>query len=453
MSCPDQAETLILPRSGSLNLSEGLDVEIKNWLNGLKSNDDKSKLAKEIIALANSGGGRIYIGFDDKGDKFPEIQPQKDELNAFTQDSIASVVNRYVTPPCQCSVSYHQQKDSTISHPVISVPGGHRVPVWAKRGSSDNKTLRSETIYIRRPGGASEPPRTQDDWEKLLDRLVRARQDELLVAIRDVLNPPQVVIPPEDNLYQWDNMCLRLWTDKINVLQESDARRNKNGYWTVSFQIDNFNRPSLATLKKSLATEMPTYSGWPPFTYLEFAPRKPSASGDEIEAWLAESHSVDELVNVDDRADYWRVSNRGKGFLLRPMQEDRTEYLSNIFPRPARPYFSWTLPIYRMSEVLKFVEALAEKFADKNSQFSLLLNYYGTNDRQLVHSDFNYILFEGAKCSQSKIESSLNGNVSQIGLNLAELVFTLLTPIYEQFDFTELPRALVNSVVQEVMSN
>lgn len=49
------------------NLTERLDVEVKNWLNGPRTNDDKARLAKEIIALANSVGGDIFIGFEDEG--------------------------------------------------------------------------------------------------------------------------------------------------------------------------------------------------------------------------------------------------------------------------------------------------------------------------------------------------------------------------------------------------
>jgi hypothetical protein len=45
--------------------------------------------------------------------------------------------------------------------------------VWAKHGSPDEKTLKAATVYIRRAGGFSEPPRNQDDWEKLIDRLVK----------------------------------------------------------------------------------------------------------------------------------------------------------------------------------------------------------------------------------------------------------------------------------------
>ena len=66
------------------NLQENLEVEVKNWLNGLQAKSDKAILAREIIALANHGGGYIFIGFDDKGATLPEIAPAVGELEAFT---------------------------------------------------------------------------------------------------------------------------------------------------------------------------------------------------------------------------------------------------------------------------------------------------------------------------------------------------------------------------------
>ncbi len=63
------------------NLSEGLEVEVKNWLGGLQSNDEKAILAKEIIALANQGGGYIFIGFEDEGDGHPETDPKIKDIH------------------------------------------------------------------------------------------------------------------------------------------------------------------------------------------------------------------------------------------------------------------------------------------------------------------------------------------------------------------------------------
>ncbi len=139
------------------NLQENLEVEVKNWLNGIQGNDDKARLAKEIIALANNGGGYVFIGFDEEGNDHPEIQPEVGELQAYTQDAIANLVHRYVTPPCQCSLQFAIKTDGNISHPVIVVPGNHRTPLFAARGGSNNTLLDNGKVYVRRPGGYSEP--------------------------------------------------------------------------------------------------------------------------------------------------------------------------------------------------------------------------------------------------------------------------------------------------------
>lgn len=434
------------------NLSEGLDIEVKNWLSGLQSNDVKAKLAKEIIALANNGGGYIFIGFDDEGEGHPEIPPDAGELEAFTQDSIASLVERYVTPPCQCTVEYFLREGSELSHPVIAVPGEHRTPVWAQRGSPDKTTLQKGTMYVRRPGGYSEPAKTQDDWEKVLDRLVKARQIDQFNAFRDIINPPKDVVAAKPDLDQWDKTSLDIWRKKVAKLPDGDGRCHQQGYWTVSFSIEPFKNPTLRELKEFLERESPAYSGWRPFTFIHRAPLKPTAAGDIIQAWLAQDHNPKTLTSVDERADFWRVSRDGTGFLLRPMQEDRESYCSNISPRPQGPSFDWTFPIYRMTEVLKFVEALALKFSDQNAEFNILLNYYRTEGRSLQSHSFKYNLWESASCTQDTLVARLSGVVSDIGVSLEEKIYSLLTPIYEQFDFTELPKTLVDSVVREALS-
>lgn len=106
-----------------------------------------------------------------------------------------------------------------------------------------------------------------------------------------------------------------------------------------------------------------------------------------------------------------------------------------------------------MTELLKFVEALATKFASGNSGFLILLKYYGTEGRKLQQHTFQYHLFDGAVCSQPQLESRLDSQIFRIGIALEELVHALLVPIYEQFDFTELPRALVNNVVRDAFAN
>ncbi len=433
------------------NLQESLDVEVKNWLGGLQDENKKSRLAKEIIALANGGGGYIFIGFKDTTDGHPEIPPGDGEREAFNQDNIANVVSRYLHPPCQCEVGLFQRSGSDIQHPVISVPGDHRTPVWARRDSPDQRTLKQKTVYVRRAGGGSEPPQTQDDWERLIDRLVKARQRDQLDAIREIINPSSVVKAPEQpTLEAWDQESYETWQRLLQPVPAASPLRLEAGHWTFSFSISPFNRPSLADLNRALYLEMPKYSGWPPFTYIHREPMRPHPQGDKIQAWLADDR---EDVNADpNHSDFWIISRDGFGFSLRPMQEDHPRFGENRMPAPDRPVFDWILPVYRTTEFLKFVEALALRFSDDAAQFSAILRYHGTEGRSLHNSNLQYNLLGGGRCAQPTLESQITAEISTIATNIEELVLTLLSPIFEQFEFSELQQALVNNVVRDAMS-
>ena len=427
------------------DLREGLQVEVKNWLNGLTSANDKARLAKEIIALSNNGGGFIFIGFDDEEPHAP-IQPADIERSAFTQDNISGLVNSYVSPPCQCELHYLRQLEGAISHPVIVVPGGHRTPVFARRGAPDNNILDNGKVYVRRPGGNSEHARTQDDWEKLLERLVKARQSDQLNAIREILSPSQATEVSAESgevLNDWIDDCLNRWRERTVALDDDDPRRFNTGYWYVAYILDSFHAPSLVELRQQMDLGMPKYSGWPPFTFLHRPDRRPQAFGESIEAWMG----------ADDdghHSDYWRVTRDGKAFLLRPMQEDSPDYGSNVTPGPPRPTFDWVLPIFRMTEVLKQLESFAHQNDSRDSNFDLAITYVGTAGRTLWRVDREFWLDECGPCISEEISNRIRASVPELEFNLNELLWKLLQPIYAQFDFADLERELIDRVVTKV---
>ena len=94
---------------------------------------------------------------------------------------------------------------------------------------------------------------------------------------------------------------------------------------------------------------------------------------------------------------------------------------------------------------------MSNHFGNANSTFELQINYYGTANRRLETGTRNYLLFDGAACSTNEIESAISAPVADLETNLEELLHALLVPVYEQFQFTELPRELVTNVVQDVL--
>src|SRR6202158_1280172 len=166
---------------------ETLDVEVKEWLD-LTDNDHRALVAKEIIALANHGGGVLVIGFEEQADgTFKLSGGRPSNLDAWSQDSIQSIIAKYVDPGVQCRVHHRSRNGSIEKYPIIVVPGGHRAPIRAKAGSPDGKKLVPHRVYIRRPGPASEEPKAAEEWDRFFERCLQNRRAELLEAMRSIM--------------------------------------------------------------------------------------------------------------------------------------------------------------------------------------------------------------------------------------------------------------------------
>lgn len=115
----DLDELLLEPR-------ETLDVEVKEWLD-LTDNGHRALLAKEIIALANHGGGYIVVGFEELADgTFKPATPSPANLDDWAQDAVQSIVAKYVDPAIQCRVTHRAPPGGADRYPIIAVPGSHR---------------------------------------------------------------------------------------------------------------------------------------------------------------------------------------------------------------------------------------------------------------------------------------------------------------------------------------
>lgn len=247
-------------------------------------------------------------------------------------------------------------------------------------------------------------------------------------------------------LKEWAAISLEKWKECLdrNEIDEKDPRRFENGYWYTAFKIDFLNAPSISELKKTVEEIPVRFSGWPPFVCRPKHAIHPL--GDTIESWLGTDDN-------GELSDYWRVSRSGQGFLLRPFQEDSTAYARNMNPEFAGKMFDWILPVFRTIEMLKFIEQLSTGYSESGGRFMLLLHYNGVENRRLVQHDFKYILGRGGTCRIGEFETCVDGSIMEIKINLADLIQRILAPVYEQFDFAELKKELVEEITNEVFNN
>lgn len=273
---------------------EALDIEVKDWLN-LDDNDHRAALAKEIIALANHGGGFVVIGFTERTDgSFGASPSRPPKLDNWSQDSIQSIVAKYVDPAVQCRVEHiHCVGNETGGrHPVIVVPGGHRVPVRAKAGSPDGKRLVAHRVYVRRAGPSSEEPKTAEEWDRFLERCLQNRQAELLEAMRSIMAgviPGSTPAKPtrEQELTAFEQEAVSRWRSCTDSLPQDSPPRFPHGYYDVGFAIDaSIEVVSLQRLRDIVRESVQNYSSWPPFVTLERSPFTPRPVSGAVETWI-----------------------------------------------------------------------------------------------------------------------------------------------------------------------
>ena len=175
---------------------EELDIEYKSWML-LTEPIHRAKIAKHVCAIANSGGGWIVFGVNDDGS---HAEPHPGSLDAYRQDEINNICDKYLCPQLQCSVTNVRSKLTGKLYPVVRVPSHKTVPICAKQnGPVDGKKISGIVKgihYIRCAGPKSAPIDNPDLWQSLIHRCVINERQSLLNSISRLFEEPQRVLTP-----------------------------------------------------------------------------------------------------------------------------------------------------------------------------------------------------------------------------------------------------------------
>lgn len=432
---------------------EDLDVEAKGWLDLVGSNEHKATLAKALLALANHGGGFVLIGFEETDRGLAPAAARPTTLDAYTQDHVNGIVQSYAEPPFHCAV-HHVQGPTGAIHPVVAVPGGHRVPIRARRGGPGNATVQMHAIYVRRPGPQSEVPQSGAEWDALLGRCLAARRDELLSNMRDLLlgtvpQAPQAQAEGE-RLNRWVEACLARWKELVAGLPADDPRRCPRGRYWFAYQLrGDFRRLPLPEFHDALARSNVRHTGWSPWWVPTRPGITPYVRDGAVECWLG--RDGDRAFTDAAHADFWRVSPEGFGFLLRGYDEDGPEVAARGFV-PGRT-FDLTLPIWRAGEALLNAERLAANLGGEGTTMAFRAQYEGLIGRELTVIARDRVLFERRTSNEDTATLDTLVPVTSISPNLVEVVHPLLAPLYAIFDFFRLSPDLVSGELTRMRNN
>lgn len=424
---------------------EDLDFEVKNWLDLQGSAEDKATFAKAVLAISNHGGGFIALGLLDEG--IVEAEGRPATLDGYSQDLINGIVKNYCDPHFHCAAHIVPSPAGAL-FPIVVVPGGHRVPIRARRAGPSGNTVRNNAIYVRKPGPCSETPQSAQDWDDLLSRCLRNRRDEMFDQIRDLITGtvPQVEQAAEPaRLDEWIRTSFDRWHGLVEPLPADVGPRLPHGRYCFAYEIIGERQQiAPAHIREVLRASVVRHTGWPPFWYPTRDGIEPYLLDGAVECWLGSDSQKTVEERDAARSDFWRIDPAGLAFLLRGFQEDGMDAQRSA-RQPVAPatVFDITLLVWRIGETLLHARSLAANLFDGPTTISFIATYEGLTGRSLVSIDNRRDVWEGRVARQKAITLSTNVNAQAIDSNLPEIVHPLLSPLYALFDFFELPMQLV----------
>jgi hypothetical protein len=147
------------------------------------------ELIKDILAMANSGGGQIVIGVSEpQGGGFSFDGITDSDAKTWDPTRLANKVNSFADPPVSLRVRIAVCYGRKFA--VITVDGFLQVPHVCKKECSTpegSRILTAPTFYVRTANCESSPVRNAADLNELIERAVRTRQGQMLEAMRSIM--------------------------------------------------------------------------------------------------------------------------------------------------------------------------------------------------------------------------------------------------------------------------
>lgn len=159
------------------------------------SQQDWCELIKDIIAIANSGGGLILFGVNNDG------TPSGSDVTGILATDPADVTNKIHKYTEQQFSSFNISKAERAGSSVAVLRiEANRIPIaftspgtYAVSGSAQRTAFSKGTVYFRH--GAKSEPGTTDDLRKAIDRELALVKDFWLQGISKVVTaPPGTVV-------------------------------------------------------------------------------------------------------------------------------------------------------------------------------------------------------------------------------------------------------------------
>ncbi len=390
-----------------------------------RGNDDRRascELVRDVLALANSGGGQLVIGVDEpESGRFE--QTGVPEADAVTWDStdFNRYVNQYADPPVNSEV-FRFEHDGRLFM-IIRVPDFPRTPHLCIRQYPG--VLEDPCLYVRTAQNSTERIRSSADFREIIDRAVRRNQDYLLESFRAILTGSQSA---ETNVSRYDaDLALSRSRCQENFPEKYRLRREKLGrgyeaFWVTYAYPGSYveERFSPSQGKRMCQAASITYRGWP-FIFVSKDATETRQVDDGVESVI-----VFPDFNRNDTYDFWRLFLDGFFYhtvLFREHAlEQRVVWMFELILHPA--------------EALDAIMRLYDQFVGPNEPITVAMELHDMQGRILSDATkYDDLARDGHTCASRTITYKKTRTLADWKAGIADHVAEIYTHICERFNF------------------
>ncbi len=153
---------------------ESRSLDYKGFVD-LSNKDGVASLAKDVIAMANSGGGNIIIGMAEKSPGvFVGVGIDPQFLDYLEVSMLNRALRSYLDPPI--AVDVRRVSDDGKTFVILKVPSADDVPILAAR-NNDKASLYMGRLYVRNTACESAEAKSSSELRLLLSRFVGERRE------------------------------------------------------------------------------------------------------------------------------------------------------------------------------------------------------------------------------------------------------------------------------------
>jgi Putative DNA-binding domain len=367
-------------------------LDLKSWID-LKENVARADCARHLAAISNYGGGYLVFGFNDDGTRCGRIDNVR---TLYGHDVFAGIIEKYLLPKFQCEVSFPEC--AGVEHAVVWIPTHGMSPVISKAdGPRDGKGLpqgiRSGFIYIRTPKPESVPVSTPEHLDKVIQRCVLARRDELLGMFSAMMSggtAKPAADDVRDRLNKWHQATQRAAIQEAgrmglelpyplaeNFVQLSYLVRHRNGEQIPA------DKALVIIEKLNTAVRDTVRYGWSmffPFTRQEISPQfVTDAAVDGGDSEFVQTSLYED--GQTGHGDFWRISLDGRASILRNLHEDRFRTPNGV--QEGQKWFDPWIQVRDITEIVRHAWAFAEEFSDV-TEICFQLEWKGLKSRVIA---------------------------------------------------------------------